>query len=69
MKAIMFFTLLFSFLGYQVYAIATEWHPDAVAPMEMQEHTPCLTQDEHVKKYPHIKSYDLVSAMFERCAR
>jgi hypothetical protein len=30
---------------------------------------PCLTWDEHVKKYPHIQKYDLVSAMFERCAR
>ena len=64
-----FFTLLFSFLGSQVYAIATEWHPDTMAPIVIQKKTPCLTQRQHQEKYPRIQEEDLVSAMFEKCAR
>ena len=64
-----FFTLLFGFLGSQAYAVATEWHPDMVAPITLQEDAPCLTQRQHQEKYPRIEGEHLVSAMLEKCAR
>lgn len=62
MKAqLAYFAILFVFLGYQIAPIATEWHPEGVMPLEIQEEAQCPTWDEYRKGHT-LRQYMAVIA-------